>query len=143
MSVDEHLGRDEEIVGSYETGENETYATGSRLVRYTSGLLSEDMRDMDYDYIASIDVHRSGSWKTPLAGAVLALLGAVLLQSYFFTILGGIVAFFGTLYRSGYYLVKGSGGEKMVICRHSYLKGLWTGQRKDVEDFMREVRSRT
>lgn len=140
MAVKKHLGRDEKIMDSYETRENEIYATDSRLVRYISGLFKEDIEDMNYDYIASIDVHRSGSWKFPVTGIIIALVGFLLFRSYFLAILGGIITFFGVLYRSGYYLVKGGGGEKMVICRHKYLKGFWTGQREEAEKFIREIR---
>lgn len=139
MSIDEHLGPGEEVKAKYETRENKLYATDQRLIRYVSKLFKEKMDDMQYEYIASINIHREGNWKIPLIGIGILFVG-LYLQSYFFSGLGAVLIFFGSLYRSGYYTVMGAGGEKMVICRHPYLKWILTSRKDDAEDFVRVIR---
>lgn len=139
MPISEHLGPDEEILSKYESGENDLYATDWRLIRYISSVFEEDMDVMQYDHIASLTVHRSGGWRAPVVGVIFALVG-VFIPSYFLIAAGAVLTFFGVLYRSGHYTVKGVGGEKMKICEHRYFKGLWDSQRKGAEKFVRTVR---
>lgn len=133
------MGPEEEVKAKYETRKNKLYATDQRLIRYISKLFKEKMNDMQHEYIASINVHREGNWKIPLIGIGVLFLG-LYFRSYFFSGLGAVLIFFGSLYRNGHYTVMGAGGEKMPIYRHSYLKWVWTSQKEDAEKFVRAVR---
>ncbi|MFB6216777.1 MAG: hypothetical protein ABEJ72_07395 [Candidatus Aenigmatarchaeota archaeon] len=138
MPIDEHLGPGEEVESKY----GNLYATNERIVDYTSKVFKERLDDISYEDVTSVNVIREGVWTLPVTGIVLFLFG-FLIESYFTSILGAVLIFFGVLYRKGHYLVKSRSRDPAVVCTHRYIKGLWTAQKERAEDFIDTVKTYT
>lgn len=149
MSIQEHLRPDEQVKMRF----RHYYATDRRIIKHRESTFSEEMTDLDYDHITSIEVQRKTQWLIVLNGLLFLGLGMYMGSTdgtiadidFFGSVMvlmwaGAFLTFFGLLYRTGHYHARGAGGEHMAICKHKYLKGLLEQQKHDAEAFIRIVR---
>ncbi len=145
MSIQEHLRPDEQVKMHY----RHDYATDRRIIKHREGTFSEEMIDLDYDHITSIEVKRKTQWLIVLNGLLFLGLGTYIGVDAFdkhmapvMTLMwsGVFLTVFGLLYRTGYYHARGAGGENMAICKHKYIKGLWESQKKEADEFVHVIR---
>jgi hypothetical protein len=108
MDIDNFLGAREKLLVQY----GNYYATDRRLIRYTSDIFGENMKDMYYAHINSIQFTSQRNLLVLSIGIMLLIFGIYL---YIFFILGLIGIIMGLLFRKTVYTLIASSGEKWRI----------------------------
>jgi len=105
------LGAGEKVVTKYKN----YYATNKRLVFYRKGLFSRNLADMSYSHISSLQLKNNSQVGAIILGIVLLFVGYILQSNFTLYVFGLLVIIIGFLWKTGYYELRASGGEKWQI----------------------------
>jgi ribosomal protein L40E len=110
QQIEDYIGLNEHVIIKY----NSYYATNKRLIFYKEGLFGKKLLDMAYNHISSLQLKNKPHTGMVVFGIVLLLVGVGLYQIPII-VFGLLISIIGFIWRTGFYELHASGGEKWKI----------------------------
>lgn len=136
MAIQDHLTSGENIlaqIGKY-------YATEKRLIRYEKGVFSEDLSDLAYSHISSVNlISRLQFPMLIVIGAIMAILGIIIGKDFgtLILIVGILVAIVGVILKDAYYQFLAPG----IMGKEAEKWRIYNPKSTDATEFIKIVRN--
>ncbi len=134
MPIEDHLTIGENILAQ----DGKYYATDKRIIRYEKGIFSEDLSDLAYSHISSINL--ISRFRYPiliLIGAIITVLGIIIGKDSLMLIVGILFAIAGVLLKDAYYQFLAPG----IIGKEAEKWRIYNPESDDATEFIKIVRN--